>query len=67
MIERRDLLIALGAVALAPPAVFAQARHPQGKVWRIAFFYFGSRQSAMDTGRYRAFSAGHARSRLRGG
>jgi putative ABC transport system substrate-binding protein len=46
-------MVALGASALASPfAAFAQ---PQGKAARIGFFYFGSRQSAMDTGRYAAF------------
>ena len=51
--KRRKLLIALGASALAAPlAAFAQ---PQGKAARIGFFYFGSRQSAVDTGRYPAF------------
>jgi putative ABC transport system substrate-binding protein len=40
------LLFALGA--------FAQ----QGKLPRIGFFYFGSRESAVDTGRYPAFLGG---------
>jgi putative ABC transport system substrate-binding protein len=53
---RRKLLIALGAGALAIPLrSFAQQ---QGKVWRIGFFYFGSRQSALDTGRYQMFQQG---------
>ncbi len=38
-----------------PLRAFAQ---PAGKVWRIGFFYFGSRQSALDTGRYDAFVKG---------
>jgi len=53
--ERRKLLIVLGAAALAAPlGVFAQ----QTKVWRIGFFYNGSRESAMNTGRYPAFLDG---------
>jgi ABC-type uncharacterized transport system substrate-binding protein len=51
---RRKLLLAIGASALiAPLCSFAQ-----GKVWRIGFFYFGSRQSALETGRYAAFLQG---------
>ena len=38
-----------------PLGAFAQA---QGKVWRVGFFYTGSRQSALDTGRYNAFVQG---------
>jgi len=54
--NRRNLLVAfgLGALAGALPA-FAQQK---GKVWRIGFFYFGSRQSALDTGRYNGFLQG---------
>jgi putative ABC transport system substrate-binding protein len=48
--------MALGASALAP-AFVSFAQQP-GKVWRIGFFYFGSRQSASDTGRYSAFIQG---------
>ena len=56
MNRRRELIIALGASALvAPRGSFAQQ---QGKVWRIGFLYFGSRQSALDTGRYSAFVQG---------
>ena len=56
MIDRRAFIggAAIGALAL-PFDVFAQ---PRGKVWRIGFFYFGSRQSALDTGRYEAFVKG---------
>jgi len=40
------MLIALGAGALAAPlSSFAQQ---QGKVWRIGFFYLGSREMALD-------------------
>jgi putative tryptophan/tyrosine transport system substrate-binding protein len=53
MNKRRKFIIALGASALiAPHGSFAQQ---QGKVWRVGFLYFGSRQSALDTGRYPAF------------
>ena len=55
MNNRRKLIIALGASALVAPFAFAQQ---QGKVWRVGFFYFGSRQSALDTGRYHAFLQG---------
>src|SRR5262249_53823540 len=52
MTSRRQLLIALALSALAPPA------RAQRKDWRIGFFYFGSRQSAIETGRYAAFIQG---------
>jgi putative ABC transport system substrate-binding protein len=57
MRTRREFLIAGGAglCALASPiSVLGQPN----KVWRIGFFYFGSRQSAMDTGRYQLFLQG---------
>jgi putative ABC transport system substrate-binding protein len=56
MIARRQLIVALGSGLLAAP-LRAFAQQP-GKVWRIGFFYNGSRQSAMDTGRYPAFLDG---------
>jgi len=53
MTTRRKLLLALGAGAIAAPlACFAQ---PQGKLRRVGFLYFASRQSALDTGRYELF------------
>jgi ABC-type uncharacterized transport system substrate-binding protein len=53
---RRQLLIALGLGALVVPlGSLAQQR---GKVWRIGFFYFGTRQSASESGRYGAFLEG---------
>ena len=56
MNHRRKLLVALGASALAAPLrTFAQQK---GKVWRIGFLYYGSRQSALDSGRYQAFLQG---------
>src|SRR6266550_7547311 len=55
MMDRRTFIssVASGVVAL-PLDAFAQ----QGKIWRVGFFYFGSRQSALDTGRYSAFVQG---------
>ena len=54
MDRRRFLLTSLAGV-LAPLAVEAQQA---GKVWRIGFLYFGSRQSSLDTGRYDSFLQG---------
>ena len=54
MVTRRRVVIALGAGALAPFASFAQ---PSG-IPRIGFFYFGTRESAIDGGRYQAFVQG---------
>jgi putative ABC transport system substrate-binding protein len=53
MIARRKLVFALGASALIKP--FGALAQRRDKVWRIGFFYVGSRQSAVDTGRYGAF------------
>jgi putative ABC transport system substrate-binding protein len=56
MNTRRELLLAFGAAALAAPlASFAQQR---GTVHRIGFLYYGSRDSAVQTGRYDAFLEG---------
>jgi putative ABC transport system substrate-binding protein len=56
MTTRRQMLIALGAGTLASSlGVFAQQPN---KVWRIGFLYNGSRESAMNTGRYPAFLDG---------
>jgi putative tryptophan/tyrosine transport system substrate-binding protein len=46
---------AASSIAAVPLGAFAQQ---QDKAWRIGFFYFGSRQSALDTGRYPAFVQG---------
>lgn len=56
MITRRELLTAFGAGAIAGP--FAALAQAQGKPARIGFFYLGSRQSALETGRYAAFVQG---------
>src|ERR1700681_1717055 len=53
--NRRDTVLALLALGATPLA--AEARQ-QSKPWRIGFFYFGSRQSAIETGRYAAFLQG---------
>jgi putative ABC transport system substrate-binding protein len=55
---RRKLLIVLGAAALAPRTVLGQSKPAPGKVWRVGFFYFGSRQSAIETGRFGEFLKG---------
>ena len=52
---RRRSLLKLMAVGLLPLSARAQQ---DDKVWRIGFFYGGSRQSARDTGRYQAFMQG---------
>jgi putative ABC transport system substrate-binding protein len=56
MISRRKIIFAL---AVSPLAVSFRAYAQQpGKVWRIGFLYFGSRRSAMESGRYSAFLQG---------
>jgi putative ABC transport system substrate-binding protein len=51
--RRRGFLIAVAALSAAR-ASSAQPR----RVWRIGFLYFGSKQSAEETGRYAAFLGG---------
>jgi putative ABC transport system substrate-binding protein len=54
MMERRAFMgVAAAALIGAPLRAFAQPRVP-----RIGFLYFGSRQSARETGRYDAFVRG---------
>ena len=56
MNNRRKLVIALGAGALAAPfTLFAQQ---QGKVWRLGYLDFGTRQSMVDSGRHAALIEG---------
>jgi putative ABC transport system substrate-binding protein len=56
VVDRRTFIANAATGVLAMPlGAFAQS---QGKVWRVGFFYFGSRQSALDTGRYNAFVQG---------
>ncbi len=54
VLDRRSVhcTVAAGGLLAVPLRAFAQHA---AKVWRIGFFYFGSRQSAQDTGRYDAF------------
>ncbi len=55
MNRRRKLLKAFGLCALASPlGVFAQ----QANLRRVAFLYFASRQSALESGRYELFLQG---------
>jgi putative ABC transport system substrate-binding protein len=53
--NRRNTLLALVAFGARPTASFAQ---PSGKVWRIGFLDLGSRQSAVDAGRFDALITG---------
>ena len=55
MNNRRKIIFAFGAGALAPFASFAQQ---QGKDWRIGYLDFGSRQATVDSGRYGALMEG---------
>ena len=56
MMDRRTFIAgAAGGLLALPLSAFAQQ---PGKVWRIGFFYFGTRQSSLDTGRYNAFVEG---------
>jgi len=56
VIDRRTFIASAATGLLAMPlAAFAQQ---QDKIWRIGFFYFGTRQSSLDTGRYNAFVQG---------
>jgi putative ABC transport system substrate-binding protein len=54
MDRRRFLLTSLAGALAAPLPSLAQ----ETKVWRIGFFYFGSLQSSLDTGRYSSFLQG---------
>ncbi len=56
MKNRRKLVVALGACALAVP--FRAVAQQQGKVTRIGFLYYGSRQSAEASARLSAFVQG---------
>jgi putative ABC transport system substrate-binding protein len=55
MIIRAALAAALALGVLAAPL---PSLAQETKVWRIGFFYFGSRQSSLDTGRYNSFLQG---------
>ncbi len=56
MTTRRRFLVALGAGVLAAPR--GSLAQPASKGARIGFLYYGSRQTALDTGRYNAFIHG---------
>lgn len=56
MNRRRKLVVAFGAGALMAP--FASFAQQQGKVWRIGYIDFGSRQSTLDSGRHGALIEG---------
>ena len=56
LVDRRRVIFALGAAVLAHPV--ESLAQPSTKVARIGFFYNGSRQSAVSTGRYGAFLQG---------
>jgi putative ABC transport system substrate-binding protein len=56
MNSRRKILVASGVSALCTP--FAALAQQSGKMRRVIFFYGGSRQSAIETGRYPAFIEG---------
>ncbi len=56
MTTRRRFLVARGAGVLAAPR--GSLAQPASKGARIGFLYYGSRQTALDTGRYNAFIHG---------
>jgi putative ABC transport system substrate-binding protein len=56
MISRRRLVFALSLCPLAAP--FAALAQQSEKVRRVGFLYFGSRRSAMESGRHDAFLGG---------
>jgi putative ABC transport system substrate-binding protein len=56
VMDRRTFMASVAGSALALP--FGALAQQPGKVWRVGFFYFGTRQSSLDTGRYNAFVEG---------
>src|SRR5262245_63509710 len=58
MVTRREVIKALGTGAIALPVTAFAQQQAKGKLWRVGFLYFASRQSALDTGRYEAFTQG---------
>ena len=54
--DRRTFIARAASSVLALP--FGALAQPSDRVWRIGFFYFGTRQSSLDTGRYNAFVQG---------
>lgn len=55
MTDRRDLVFLLGAAALAPRAVLAQAKPAAGKVWRVGFLIQRHRPASLDSDIFGAF------------
>lgn len=55
MVSRRATLI---AIMLSPMLADAALAQPRRKVWRIGYFFLGSRESAMQTQRYTPFLEG---------
>jgi putative tryptophan/tyrosine transport system substrate-binding protein len=53
VIDRRTFIAIAGGALVMPWHAWAQQAT---RVARVGFFYFGTRQSAMDTGRYNAFA-----------
>jgi putative ABC transport system substrate-binding protein len=58
MTARRDFLVACGAALGVLASPLSSRAQQANKIWRIGFFYYGSRQSAQETGRYEAFLQG---------
>ena len=58
MNPRRTLLTALGAATVA--SAWPALAQPAGKVWRVAYLDYGSRQSMIDAGRMTALMQGLA-------
>ena len=58
MKTRREFLIGGGAGLCVLVSSLSVRAQQASKVWRIGFLYYGSRQSAQDTGRYEAFLQG---------
>jgi len=56
--ERRRLLIALVAAALAPEALLAQSTPAPGKVWRVGFLSERGRPDSLDSDIFGAFAQG---------
>ena len=56
MNNRRKLIVALGASALAAPLVSDAQK--QDKVWRLGYLDFGTRKSMVEAGRYAALIEG---------
>jgi ABC-type uncharacterized transport system substrate-binding protein len=58
MRTRREFLIAGGAGLCLLASPLSSRAQQTSKVWRIGFFYYGSRESSQEAGRYEAFLQG---------